>query len=206
MRKSSFVALLVLLSLVPVVSLAGPPAMTRSAFEDAMRKLWEDHVTWTRLFIVSALSDLPDKGATTERLLMNQTDIGNAIKPFYGDAAGEKLTGLLREHITTAAELVAAAKANDKAKQDDATKRWITNADHIAAFLSSANPKSWPSGEMKSMMHEHLNATTAEVVARLKSDWPADVAAYDKVHNQILGMADMLSSGIIDQFPDRFSN
>ncbi|HEY0375628.1 MAG TPA: hypothetical protein VGC87_01570 [Pyrinomonadaceae bacterium] len=88
----------------------------QSAFHDAMRKLWEDHITWTRVFIIDAAGDLPDKDAATQRLLQNQVDIGNAIKPYYGDAAGEKLTALLKEHITTAAEVVAAAKANDTAK------------------------------------------------------------------------------------------
>jgi hypothetical protein len=175
-----------------------------TALHDAMRKLWEDHVTWTRLFIVGALGDLPDKGATTDRLLQNQADIGNAIKPYYGDAAGEKLTALLRTHITTAAELVTAAKANDSAKMADANKRWYTNADEIAAFLSGANPKSWPAAEMKQMMHEHLDLTTAEVVAHLKGNWADDVAAYDKIHNQILQMADMLTTGIIKQYPARF--
>lgn len=199
------IAMVLLWTSLPVTTFAGAPVLTRSAFHDAMRKLWEDHITWTRLFIVSALADLPDKGPTTERLLKNQTDIGNAIKSFYGDAAGEKLTALLKVHITTAAEIVAAAKGHDKANGDDATKRWFTNADEIAAFLSGANAKNWPSGEMRSMMHEHLNVTTAEVVARLKSDWTADVAAYDKVHEQILEMADMLSMGIMNQFPDRFS-
>ncbi len=177
---------------------------TRSEFHDAMRKLWEDHITWTRLFVVSALADLPDKGPTTERLLQNQSDIGNAIKPFYGDAAGDKLAGLLKEHILVAADVVAAAKASDKAKQDDATKRWSKNADEIASFLGTANAKNWPAAEMKSMMHDHLRVTTEEVVARLKSDWLADIAAYEKVHSQILEMADMLSAGIIDQFPDKF--
>ncbi|HEX3230440.1 MAG TPA: hypothetical protein VHQ95_15795 [Pyrinomonadaceae bacterium] len=175
-----------------------------AALHDAMRKLWEDHITWTRLFIVSALADLPDKGATTDRLLQNQVDIGNAIKPYYGDAAGEKLTALLKTHITTAAELVAAAKANDTAKMTDANKRWYTNADEIAAFLSGANPKSWQPAEMKQMMHEHLDLTTAEVVAHLKGNWADDVAAYDKIHIQILQMADMLTSGIINQYPARF--
>src|SRR5215217_3579879 len=66
-----------------------------AAFQDAMRKLWEDHITWTRIFIISAAGDLPDKAAATERLLQNQADIGNAIKPYYGDAAGDKLTTLL---------------------------------------------------------------------------------------------------------------
>jgi len=176
----------------------------QAAFQAAMRKLWEDHITWTRVFIISAAGDLPDKDAATQRLLQNQVDIGNAIKPYYGDAAGEKLTALLKEHITTAAEVVAAAKANDKAKLDDANRRWFANADAIAEFLSTANPKNWPAAEMKQMMHEHLNLTTNEAVARLHGDWAGDIAAYDKVHEQILRMADMLSAGIINQHSQKF--
>ena len=143
-----------------------------AAFQDAMRKLWEDHIIWTRVFIISAASDLPDKAAATDRLLQNQVDIGKAIKPYYGDVAGDKLTTLLKEHITTAAEIVTAAKAGDKPKQDDATKRWFANADQIAAFLSDANPKNWPRAEMQKMMRDHLNLTTEEVVARLQRNWP----------------------------------
>jgi hypothetical protein len=176
----------------------------QAAFQDAMRKLWEDHITWTRVFIISAAGDLPDKDAATQRLLQNQVDIGNAIKPYYGEAAGEKLATLLKEHITTAAEVVTAAKANDTAKMADANRRWFDNADAIAAFLSTANPKSWPATEMKQMMHDHLTLTTNEVVARLYGDWAGDIAAYDKVHEQILRMADMLSAGIINQHSQKF--
>ncbi len=193
-------------SCIPGIASAMDTKMSRPAFQEAMRALWEDHVAWTRLYIISALAGLPDQAATTDRLLRNQSDIGNAIKPYYGEAAGEKLTDLLKEHITTAAELIAAAKAGDHARQDAATQRWFKNADDIAAFLSSANPGSWARDAMQSMMHEHLNVTTEEVVARLKRDWPADVAAYDRVNRQILMMADMLSAGIIHQFPDLFRN
>jgi hypothetical protein len=168
-----------------------------------MRKLWEDHITWTRLFIVSALADLPDKAAATDRLLQNQVDIGNAIKPFYGDAAGDKLAALLKDHILIAADVVMAAKAGDKAKLDASKTRWTANADDIAAFLSGANPKNWPAADMKSMMRDHLQQTTSELEARLSKDWRADVAAYEKVHGQILKMADMLSDGIARQFPDK---
>lgn len=195
------------LSFTPYSSAASLPkeeSPKQMAFHDAMRKLWEDHITWTRVFIMSAAGDLPDKATATDRLLQNQVDIGNAIKPYYGDAAGNKLTTLLKEHITTAAEIVGAAKAGDAAKQADATKRWFTNADQIADFLSGANPKNWPQAEMRSMMHDHLDLTTKEVVARLHGDWPGDVAAYDSVHQQILHMADGLSMGIVNQFPDRF--
>ena len=176
----------------------------RAAFHDAMRKLWEDHITWTRVFIISAAGDLPDKATATDRLLQNQVDIGNAIKPYYGDEAGNKLTALLKEHITTAADVVTAAKANDSAKLADANKRWYANADQIADFLSGANPKNWPPAEMRSMMKEHLDLTTKEAVARLHGDWAGDVAAYDAVHQQILHMADGLSMGIVNQFPKKF--
>jgi len=176
-------------------------AVTKDDLRAAMRKLWEDHITWTRLYIVSALADLPDLKPTTDRLLQNQQDIGDAIKPFYGDAAGEKLTGLLRQHILIAADIVGAGKTGDQAKLDAGKARWVSNADEIAAFLSGANPSNWPAADMKAMMHDHLDLTTAELVARLHKDWSADVAAYDRVHAQILKMADMLSSGIAAQFP-----
>lgn len=185
---------------------AAEPVHTEKAvaLHDTMHKLWEDHITWTRLFIVSAAADLPDKQATTERLLQNQVDIGNAIKPYYGNEAGDKLTTLLKEHITIAAELVAAAKANDTPKVTDAKTRWTANADQIATFLSGANSKNWPAEEMKKMMHEHLDLTTTEATARLNKDWKADIDAYEKVHTQILHMADALTDGIVKQFPDKF--
>ena len=102
------------------------------------------------------------------------------------------------------ADLIAAAKAGDASAVADAQDRWTANADDIAAFLAAANPRSWPLAEMKAMLHDHLALTTEEALARLHGDWTADVAAYDKIHVQALGMADMLSKGIIRQFPARF--
>jgi hypothetical protein len=201
--KRKTIPLLVGILLASIALPTSARAATKEDLRLAMRQLWEDHVSWTRLFIVSALSDLPDKQATTERLLKNQTDIGNAIKPFYGEAAGTKLTGLLREHILIAADIVAAAKAGDSGKLEPAKARWVSNADEIAAFLSGANPKNWPAADMKKMMHDHLDLTTAELTARLNKDWAADVAAYGKVREQILHMSDMLAAGIASQFPEK---
>jgi hypothetical protein len=169
-----------------------------------MRKLWEDHVTWTRLAVISLVAGTPDTTVTVERLLRNQVDIGNAIKPYYGRAAGNKLTALLKQHILVAADVIAAAKAGDAARLKAEQARWTANANDIAAFLHAANPRAWKLGEMKTMLHDHLRLTTAEVVARLQGKWAADVAAYDRIHTQALGMADMLSSGIVSQFPARF--
>jgi hypothetical protein len=189
----------------PAAAAASTP-VSRGAFHDAMRKLWEDHVTWTRLYIVSAVAGLPDTQPTAERLLRNQTDIGDAIKPFYGDAAGERLTALLKPHILVAAELVGAAKAGDNQKVQDASARWYANADEIADFLSSANPGNWPKETLRKEMRHHLDLTLQEAQARIKGEWAADIVAYDAVHQHILGMADVLSSGIVKQFPRKFTS
>lgn len=190
----------------PMAMTAHPSALTAKAvtLRMDMRKLWEDHITWTRLAIISLESGTPDTDATVARLLRNQADIGNAIKPYYGKAAGNELTRELRAHILIAADLIAAAKAGDSANLADAQARWVKNADQIAAVLHSVNPRFWKLGAMKAEMHRHLDLTTQEAVARLQGNWTADVAAYDKVHRHILHMSDMLSDGIVRQFPARF--
>jgi hypothetical protein len=183
---------------------SGEISRSELALRQGMRQLWEDHVTWTRLAVISLTSESPDTNATVSRLLRNQTDIGNAIKPYYGKAAGQALTRLLREHITIAADLIAAAKAGDQEKVASAQASWQRNADQIAGFLNKANPRAWKLGEMKAMLRTHLGLTTQEVVARLNGKWAADVRAYDAIHRQALGMADMLSDGIVQQFAARF--
>ena len=177
----------------------------RAVFHDTMRELWEDHIVWTRMFIVSAADDLPDLSFATDRLLRNQDDIGDAIKPFYGEAAGEQLSTLLREHILGAAALLNAAKGGDSTAVEAAAAAWYANGDEIAAFLGAANPRNWPLAEMQAMMRDHLDLTLAEAGARLEGRYADDVAAYDELHVQILHMADMLSDGIVAQFPASFA-
>ena len=219
MKKSFLVGLLVVLCLVGLVLTitAGPQAEkpkmmgqmqmkmqpTRSMCElrAAMRKLWEDHIVWTRCYIVSALAKLEDGNAAAQRLLANQDDIGNAIKPFYGDGAGKKLAGLLHDHIVIATEVVKAAMTN--VGLPEAQKKWTDNADAIAVFLSGANSH-WAKADLVDMLYKHLALTTDEVVSRLKKDWGADIAAYDKNHAHMLSFSDILTRGIVMQFPDKF--
>jgi hypothetical protein len=174
------------------------------ALRTSMDKLWEDHITWTRMVIVDFAAGLPDLPNAEARLLRNQVDIGNAIKPYYGPAAGNKLTSLLRAHILEAVPVLQAAKAGDKTKLTAALNAWYANANQIAAFLSKANPHNWPLPMMRAMMKRHLALTTKEAVARLQGNWAADIAAYDQVHAEILQMSAMLSDGIVRQFSARF--
>lgn len=185
---------------------SAPAALTKAqaAFHDEMRKLWEDHVTWTRLAIVTFADGSAGFDATAARLMKNQDDIGNAIKPFYGDAAGDQLTALLKDHIGIAVELLQAAKAGDSAAFDEAKAAWYANSDDIADFLAQANPRYWPQATMRAAMKGHLDQTLAEASHELTGDYTASVADYDEIHHHILGMADVLSTGIIRAFPSSF--
>jgi hypothetical protein len=179
-------------------------ATARSAeLHQAMRKLWSDHVLWTRQYIVSAVIGDPSANAASVRLLKNQEDIGNAVVPYYGAAAGTKLTDLLKQHILIAVDLVAAAKAGDKAKQADADTRWHQNAADIATFLSGANPN-WSRQALLDMLNQHLSLTTQEAVNRLQQKWDDDVTNFDATFSQAMMMADALSDGIVKQFPAKF--
>jgi hypothetical protein len=169
-----------------------------------MRKLWSDHVWWTRDYIVAAIGKQADEAAATARLLKNQEDIGNAVAIYYGKPAGDKLTGLLKEHILAAADLVKAAAAHDQAKFQQADKKAATNADEIAEFLSKANPH-WPRATLAEMMKMHLTTTKNEVSARVNKNWEEDAKAFDAVYDHILKMSDALADGIIKQFPEKFS-
>jgi hypothetical protein len=169
-----------------------------------MRKLWEDHIVYTRNYVISATSNLPDAQPVLDRLLRNQDDIGNAIAPYYGADAAKKLSTLLREHITIAGAVVKAAMAGDqttlKAQQD----KWSANGKSIAVFLSGANPN-WKQADLEQMMQMHLDLLTKQVTARINKDWAADIKAYDDGTDHILKMADALSDGIEKQFPDKFA-
>ena len=176
----------------------------QASFQDQMRKLWEDHVTWTRLAIVTFADGSAGFDATAARLMRNQKDIGDAIKPFYGKAAGNRLTALLEDHIGIAVQLLQAAGSGDDATFAKANKAWYANADDIAGFLSRANPRYWPRAAMRAAMRGHLDMTLAEASHELTGQYAASVADYDEVHHHILGMADVLSSGIVHAFPRRF--
>jgi REP element-mobilizing transposase RayT len=211
--KLSLLGIALLLSLAPMRAAAAEndhnhtheqclsPSMVK--LKGDMRKLWIDHVLWTRSYIVSNLAGLLDQEQVLARLLKNQQDIGNAIKPYYGEAAGNRLVGLLTEHIAIAGKIVNAAKSGNQADFEKFNKEWYKNADDIAKFLSSANPN-WTHKQLKDLLDRHLQLLAENVAARLAKNWEADIIAFDQGEDHIILLADTLTEGIVKQFPDRF--
>jgi hypothetical protein len=169
-----------------------------------MRELWSDHMQWTWSTVDAFFHDQDGLQAQLDRLQANQTDIGSAIVPFYGQEAGDQLTALLTTHIQQAVPVLAAAQEGDQQALDGALADWYANAEEIADFLSAANPENWPQSATRPMMEGHIDTTTVYSVDLLNGDYGAAVADYDEASHHMMMLADTLSSGIIAQFPDQF--
>jgi hypothetical protein len=173
-------------------------------FHDRMRELWEAHGSWTHMVIVSFAGDLPDLAAEEQVLLHNQTQIGDAVKPYYGAAGAHRLTALLKTHIRGAVGVLAAAKSGDQAQLQTAESAWFANGRQVADFLHAANPRFLSRKAARRMMRIHLDQVIEQAVDELKGNYAAGARAFAPYIRHILDMADMISGGIIRQFPQRF--
>lgn len=205
MKKISIICTLLLVLLTPLHAFAETTPCTplTTKLKTDIRKLWSDHVFYTRNFIISDIDSLADQQVVLNRLLKNQDDLGNAIKPYYGEKAGNKLASLLREHIVLAGQVVDAAKSGDQKQLQTSNTLWYKNADEIAALMNKVNPY-WSKAIVKDMLHIHLKFVTEEAVARLQKNYPANIATFDKGLHHMMEFSDIMSNGIIKQFPHKF--
>lgn len=181
-----------------------PTKITKSETDltNALRMLWEQHIAWTRMTIISMIAGLPDVDLVTGRLLQNPIDFEKVLRPLYGDKISSNFSDLFRSHLVIAAELVKAAKAGNNEAAENAEKRWYANADEIADFLGRINPY-WSQDDWKTMLHEHLALTKSEAVDILTGNYSEGIKVYDEIEKQALKMADVMAEGIVKQFPDK---
>lgn len=212
-RKKKYVLLVVIFFTMLPVLFVGTSSLSEAqnqskidarVFRLNMRQLWEDHSERTRELIISTLSDLPNQNETTQNLIQKQNEIGDAIRPFYGDTAGDELAELLKKHTEISVIMLQAARKADPKAFEDAVARWYANADEIAEFFQENNQENWPLRKTKPMIRVYLDLTLEEALARWNGDFAASDAAHDKVRNQAQEIADMLSDGLTNKFRRRF--
>lgn len=170
---------------------------------EQMNLVWEQHIMWTRMLLISIAENLKDLEATQARLLRNPKDIANVFKPYYGINVANQIERLLTEHLVIGKNLIVALKNNNQKEAMELNKKWYQNADDMAEAFSSINPF-YPKEEIQKMLYEHLRLTTDEVNARLKGNYVADINAYDMVQKKILKMSRFFVNGIVRQFPNLF--
>ena len=179
------------------------PQYSIDKLRQRMRRLWVDHVLYTRLYMISFLSGLPDADFLAKRLMRNQEEIGSALGTFYGQKNGDLITSLLKSHIDIAVELLKALKAGNKDKAAVEQKKWDENAKSISMILGQINPN-WNTKDMYAHFSKHLALTTNEAISFVSKDYDNSIKAFDAAMDQGQQMADVLSAGVHLQFNNKF--
>lgn len=168
-----------------------------------MRLVWSQHVNWTRMVIISIVAKLKDEKDTAARLLQNPNDLAEIYSKYYPPDVAKLISHLVTEHLQIGAALITAIRDGKTAEAEALDRQWYINADQMADAFAGINPY-YDREEIQKMFYHHLDLIKQQVKMRLAGNYPADIAAADKNEREMLGLADMLASGIMRQFPERF--
>jgi hypothetical protein len=157
-----------------------------------LRKLFTDHAVYTKFYIESFLSNLPDSTFIAKRLMDNQKDIGNAVKPIVGTSKGDALIALLTEHIQCAAEVLAHLLAKEDAAMKRSIRSLFRNSDDVATFLNSLNPRKLPLDVVKREFRMHNQHVLNIATLHAKKEYEKEIAEYDAYFNHMMRFSDML--------------
>lgn len=164
-----------------------------------LRRLWNEHVMWTRTFIVSAVEGLGDLDSITDRLLRNPADMAQVLAIYYGEEAADTFRILLEDHLKIAAEMLMAIQSEDAGAAKQYMDLWYANGAAMSAFLGEINDY-WTEEEWKVLLEEHLDMVKDYMIIRLNKAYADDPPFYDRMEAQALAMADLMTAGTIRQF------
>jgi hypothetical protein len=206
-RKPVRTLLLVVLGIAAVgsLALAQTPTMTVSEVQlrMALRDVWIVHARWTSDYVVSLLAGLPDSGRVKTRLIEGANDVADALRPYYPGTIVPELANVLKRNVLLTGRAVAAARGGDSLVTAAARGNWSAGSDSLAQFLARTNPN-WPQNKLGAPLQRYQDQTWRQILARTRQDWTADIAACDQAHIEALAIADLLTAGLVKQFPDRF--
>lgn len=168
-----------------------------------MREAWIQHVYWIRMLLISIAERLKDQQAVTNRLMKNPNDIAEVFAKFYPPEITNMISRLLTEHLNIGAALITALRDNKTGEAAQLSRQWYANAEQMAEAFSRINPY-YRIDELRNMLYRHLDLTIQEITTRLSGDYALDIEAFDDVENEVLEMSDYFTSGLTQQFSERF--
>lgn len=166
-----------------------------------MRKLWTDHTIFTKQLIVDILCDLPSIDYTIDRLVRSQEQTGNCFKTFFGEVASDNLVKLLKENITIEIDLLKSIKIGNNDGATTLEDQWTTNIENMSTLLGTINQQ-YSIDELSDIFKTHLILTKYQFIARMNSDYNAEIMYFDMGLNHMLRISDCLTEGLIENFSD----
>jgi hypothetical protein len=171
---------------------------------EALRDLWVGHIFWVRnVVLATKMGDAEGARIAEENVVKNARAIADAVIPFYGKVAADKLFGLYVGHYGAVKEYMTATYSGNSAGKGAAVDKIKNNATEIAAFLSSANPN-WPKETLVTLLFAHGGHHIEQIIAINEKNYSSEAQTWEHMKNHMYVIADALGKGIVKQFPKKF--
>lgn len=184
---------------------AASSSATAPKLHQAMRSLWQGHVTHTTAYTAAVKSgDQAAAKKATDDVVTNAKQIADAVAGFYGKPAGEQMLKLLAGHWSGVKAYADATHMGDKSAQQKAMQDLAQNTDAIAKFLAGANPN-LPEATVQSLMMMHVSDHQMHINEVMAGNSTAAAKTLDHMRAHMNTIADALAGAIAKQFPSKAS-
>lgn len=176
----------------------------KQELKNEMLRLWIDNAIWTRQSILCLTDKLPGTQESLYRLLINQENMGRIFTKYYGKTAGDEFCELISSNTSLTIRIIREKSIRSTNELDQIEKRMVYNVKKTAAYLANINPN-WEKAELEKLFLLQLELFEKQVEARISGNYVKDIEIMDKIISESYYLADVLSEGIIKQFPGRFN-
>lgn len=174
---------------------------TETELQLALRDLWTGHVFWVRSVVMAThYGDKAGAAAAEEQVVKNARSLADAVVPFYGEEAADKLFELLAGHYGGIKDYMKAEFADNKNGTRKASAAIVSNAEQISVFLSGANPY-LPKDTLMSLLSAHGGHHMAQIGAIDKGDFQSEAGTWDAMLKHMYTISDAMASALTKQFP-----
>lgn len=173
-----------------------------ATLEARMRELWDAQLTWTRMYTVSGLSNLPDTGYVRVRLLRCPTDFESAVGPYYGRQTAQDFSSAMGLHLKTLVAVIRATEEGNSQAQAELKLRWRSDVESTAAVLGAINP-AWSTPAFRELLDVYLQLVDRGITLRARGDFATDIGNFGETHELAVELGNTMARGILSQFPAR---
>jgi len=181
----------------------------------------DSRTIWTKFALglvnlsVARQGKLDSAGQVEGRLIKAASSIGDFFVPYYGMTAGYKIGALLAAYARIGIDTIHTVQ-NGKDLNQFRTL-WISPINELADYLNELNPSNFPKELLVDMFTNLAAYWTDNIKARFASDESADAISLDNISKLVItgipnhinrgytSLADVLSRGVIAQFPLSFT-
>ena len=164
-----------------------------------LRRVWAQHVWWSRLYILSIVYDLPYQDLIFNRTLRNSSDFFRFLERFYTPKQLKPIETLFEEYNKTKSTYLYNKVAGNSYAASIYRKRWYEIADQLADLMYQLNPFLPPS-RSKPLIYSLIEGTDSQVENMLIGQTEKEIMFFDMIELEAYEFADFIATGMMSHF------